>query len=51
MQERKRNEKKRTKSLLRVTALVIPMVLLLLLSQTAIRSCSTRPLLPIPRQF
>ena len=36
MQERKRNEKKRTKSLLRVTALVIPMVLLLLLSQTAL---------------
>ena len=36
MQERKRNEKKRKMSLLRVTALVIPMVLLLLLSQTAL---------------
>ena len=36
MQERKRNEKKRKMSLLRVTALAIPMVLLLLLSQTAL---------------
>jgi len=36
MRERKRNEKKRTKSFLRVTVLVIPMVLLLLLSQTAL---------------
>lgn len=36
MRERKRNEKKRTMSFLRVTALVIPMVLLLLMSQTVL---------------
>ena len=36
MQRRKRNEKKRMRFLLRVTALTIPMVLLLLLSQTAL---------------
>ncbi len=36
MRERKRNEKKRTMSFLRVTAMVIPMVLLLLLSQTVL---------------
>ena len=36
MRERKQNEKKRTMSFLRVTALVIPMVLLLLMSQTVL---------------
>lgn len=36
MQERKRNKKKRMRVLLRMTALMVPVVLLLLLSQTAL---------------